>query len=161
MRSSSVLLLVKIVSRLIIVIALVSSSRSFAVEQPSDIPAWLRSNVGEGEGQIAEVILQRGRALYFQKVRAGVVRNPCYFAMDATRPHELSDGKLGPRFYVICESGRSFRAISAGHGGGRNLKGIADFANGKRCAKNFGNALDSRLTAGGAYVTAETKTSFK
>ena len=161
MRSSSVLLLVKIVSRLIIVIALVSSSRSFAVEQPSDIPAWLRSNVGEGEGQIAEVILQRGRALYFQKVRAGVVRNPCYFAMDATRPHELRDGKLGPRFYVICESGRSFRAISAGHGGGRNLKGIADFANGKRCAKNFGNALDSRLTAGGAYVTAETKTSFK
>jgi hypothetical protein len=160
-RSSSVLLLVKIVSRLIIVIALVSSSRSFAVEQPSDIPAWLRSNVGEGEGQIAEVILQRGRALYFQKVRAGVVRNPCYFAMDATRPHELRDGKLGPRFYVICESGRSFRAISAGHGGGRNLKGIADFANGKRCAKNFGNALDSRLTAGGAYVTAETKTSFK
>jgi hypothetical protein len=102
-----------------------------------------------------------GRELYFQKVRAGVVRNPCYFAMDATRPHEVSDGKLGPRFYVICESGRSFRAISAGHGGGRNLKGIADFANGKRCAKNFGNALDSRLTAGGAYVTAETKTSFK
>jgi len=156
-----VLLLVKIVSRLIIVIALAASSRSFAVEQPSDIPAWLRPNVGEGEGQIAQVILQRGRALYFQKVRAGVVRNPCYFAMDATRPHELSDGKLGPRFYVICESGRSFRAISARHGGGRDLKGIADFANGKRGSKNFGNALDSRLTAGGAYVTAETKTSFK
>ena len=81
--------------------------------------------------------------------------------MDATRPHDTNDGKLGPRFYVVCESDRSFRAISAGHGGGRNLKGIADFANGKRCAKNFGNALDSRLTAGGAYVTAETKTSFK
>ena len=107
------------------------------------------------------MVLQRARALYFQKVRAGVVRNPCYFAMDATRPHELGDGKLGSRFYIICESGRSFRAISAGHGGGRDLKGIADFANGKRCAKNFGNALDSRLTAGGAYVTAETKTSFK
>ena len=41
------------------------------------------------------------------------------------------------------------------------MKGIADFANGKRCAKNFGNAMDSRLTAGGAYVTGETKTSFK
>jgi hypothetical protein len=81
--------------------------------------------------------------------------------MDATRPHDLSDGKLGQRFYVICESTRSFRAISAGHGGGRDLKGIADFANGKRCVKNFGNAIDSRLTAGGAYVTAETKTSFK
>ena len=81
--------------------------------------------------------------------------------MDATRPNYLSDGKLGRRFYVICESDRSFRAISAGHGGGRDLKGIADFANGRRCAKNFGNAMDSRLTAGGAYVTSETKTSFK
>ena len=162
MRSRSVLLsMVKIVNRLIIVIALAAASRSFAVEQPSDIPAWLRPDVGEGEGQIAQVVLQRARALYFQKVRAGVVRNPCYFAMDATRPHDLGDGKLGPRFYVICESRRSFRAISAGHGGGRDLKGIADFANGKRCAKNFGNALDSRLTAGGAYVTAETITSFK
>src|SRR5215472_1343894 len=48
------------------------------------------------------------------------IGNLCYFAMDATRPHELSDGRLGPRFYVVCESGRSFRAISAGHGGGRN-----------------------------------------
>jgi hypothetical protein len=152
---------VKIVSRLIIVSALAASSGSFAVEQPSDIPAWLRPNVGEGEGQIAPVVLQRARALYFQKLRAGVVRNPCYFAMDATRPHELGDGRLGQRFYVICESSRSFRAISSGHGGGRDLKGIADFANGKRCAKNFGNAMDSRLTAGGAYVTAEIKTSFK
>jgi hypothetical protein len=151
----------KIISRLIVVVALATSSRSFAVEQPSDIPGWLSSNIGEGEGQIAQVVLQRARALYFKKLRAGVVRNACYFAMDATRPHDLGDGKLGPRFYVICESSRSFRAISAGHGGGRDLKGIADFANGKRCAKNFGNALDSRLTAGGAYVTAETITSFK
>jgi hypothetical protein len=160
--SSSVLLsAVKVVSRLIIVISLAASSRSFAVEQPSDIPTWLRSNIGESEGQIAQVVLQRARALYFEKVRAGVVRNPCYFAMDATRPHDLGDGRLGARFYAICESARSFRAISAGHGGGRDLKGIADFANAKRCAKNFGNAMDSRLTAGGAYVTAETKTSFK
>jgi hypothetical protein len=151
----------KIISRLIVVVALATSSGSFAVEQPSDIPGWLSSNIGEGERQIAQVVLQRARALYFKKLRAGVVRNACYFAMDATRPHDLGDGKLGPRFYVICESSRSFRAISAGHGGGRDLKGIADFANGKRCAKNFGNALDSRLTAGGAYVTAETITSFK
>ena len=146
---------------MIIVIALAASSRTFAVEQPSDIPAWLRPNVGEREGQIAPVVLQRGRELYFKKVRAGVVRNPCYFAMDATRPHDLNDGKVGPRFYVICESARTFRAISAGHGGGRDLKGIADFTNGKRCAKNFGNAMGSFLTAGGPYVTAETRTSFK
>ncbi len=89
----------------------------------------------------------------------GVVRNPCYFAMDATRPNDL--GEPGHRFYVICEAAQGFRAISAGHGSGRNLKGVADFANGRRCVKNFGNALDSELTAGGAYVTGETKTSFK
>ena len=146
---------------LLAVVALAASSRSFAVDQPSDTPVWLSPYVGEGEGQIAQVVLQRARALYFQKVRSGVVRNPCYFAMDATRPNDLSDGELGPRFYIICESGRSFRAISAGHGGGRDLQGIADFANGRRCAKNFGNAMDSRLTAGGTYLTGETKMSFK
>jgi hypothetical protein len=153
--------IVKVFHLCIMVIALLALPRSFALGQPSDVAAWLRANVGEGEGQIAEVVLQRARALYFQKVHEGVVKNPCYFAMDATRPNDLSDGKLARRFYVICESDRSFRAISAGHGGGRDLKGIADFANGKRCAKNFGNAMDSKLTAGGAYVTGETKTSFK
>jgi hypothetical protein len=52
-----------------------------------DLPGWLSAYVGEGEGQIARTVLQRARALYFQKVREGVVRNPCYFAMDATRPN--------------------------------------------------------------------------
>jgi hypothetical protein len=151
----------KLVSRLIIAIALAASSRAVAVEQASDIPAWLRSDVGDGEGQIARVVLQRARALYFKKLHAGAIKNPCYFAMDATRPHKLDDGKVGRRFYIVCESSRSFRAISAAHGGGRDLKGVADFTNGKRCAKNFGNALDSFLTAGGDYVTGETITSFK
>lgn len=153
--------MVKIVGRLIVLIALAASSRAFAAEQVADIPVWLRPSVGEAEGQIAPVVLQRARALYFQKVRAGVVRNLCYLAMDATRPHDLGDGKVGKRFYIICESRRSFRAFSAGHGGGRDLRGIADFGNRKRCAKNFGNALDSFLMAGGDYVTGETKTSFK
>ncbi|MCP3475464.1 murein L,D-transpeptidase catalytic domain family protein [Bradyrhizobium sp. CCGUVB1N3] len=131
---------------------------ALAVEQPSETPAWLKNRVGDGEGQIAPVVLQRARALYLRKVAAAVVKNPCYFAMDATRP---SDGGLGKRFYEICEADRSFRAMSAGHGSGRNIKGAVNFANGKECAKNFGNALDSNLTTGGAYVTAETKTSFK
>ena len=118
MRLRSVLLnIVKIFSLFFIVIALSASPRSSAAVQASDVPAWLRAHVGEGEGQIAQVVLQRARALYLQKVREGVVRNPCYFAMDATRPNDLSDGKLGRRFYVICESDQSFRAISAGHGG--------------------------------------------
>jgi hypothetical protein len=115
-RSNSVLLnMVKIVSRLVIVVALAASSRSFAVEQPSDIPTWMAPNVGEGEGRIAQVVLQRARALYFQKVRAGVVRNPCYFAMDATRPHELSDGKLGGGFTLSVNPADSvrFRRVTA------------------------------------------------
>jgi len=127
----------------------------------SDVPAWLRAHVGEADDQIAQVVLQRARALYLQKISEGAVKNPCYFAMDATRPSDLGDGKLGRRFYVICEPDRSFRAISAGHGSGRDLKGIADFKDGRRCAKNFSNAMDSKLTAGGAYVTSEIKTSFK
>jgi hypothetical protein len=84
------------------------------VEQPTEIPAWLRPNVGNGGGQIAPVVLQKARALYFQKVRAGAVRNSCYLTMDATRPHDLGDGKVAARFYVTCEPARSFLAISAG-----------------------------------------------
>ncbi len=138
-----------------------AASRSLAAEQPSTIPAWLRAHVGEADGQIAQPVLQRARALYLREATRGAVKNPCYFAMDATRPSTFPDGTLGRRFYVICESNRSFRAIWAGHGGGRDLQGIANFANGRRCAKNFGNAMDSDLTAGGVYVTGETKTSFK
>src|SRR5208337_3055416 len=138
-----------------VLIALACARPSLAAGQPS-VPAWLEAHVGEGEGQIAPIVLERARALYQRKG----VRNPCYFAMDATRPHDLGGG-LGRRFYIICEAEGSFRAISAGHGGGRDLDGIADFSNGRRCAKNFGNAMDSELTAGGAYVTGETTASFK
>ena len=139
-----------------VIIAASGSSRSFAVEQPTGVPAWLQTHIGEGEGQIAQVVLQRARAFYLKKLSEGAVKNPCYFAMDATRP-----GGFARRFYVICEADRSFRAIPTGHGNGRNLQGTANFANGIECAKNFGNAMDSKLTTGGAYVTAETITSFK
>ena len=149
------LLLPSVVS-LSIIIALSGLPRSFAAGQPSDVPAWLRAHVGEGEGQIAQVVLQRARALYLQKVSEGAVKNPCYFAMDATRP-----GGLGRRFYVICETDQTFRAVPAGHGNGRDLKGIVNFANGIRCAKNFSNAMDSKLTTGGAYVASEEIASFK
>jgi hypothetical protein len=129
--------------------------------QSSAVPAWLQAHVGDRDGQIARVVLERARALYLKKVREGAVRSLCYFAVDATRPNYASEGILGRRFYIICEADRSFRAISVGHGSGHDLKGIVDFANGRRCAKNFSNAIDSNLTTGGAYVTAETKTSFK
>jgi hypothetical protein len=145
----------------ILLAALAGPPRSFAVEQTPEIPAWLQAHVGTDDGEIAPVVLERARALYLRKVKEGAVKNPCYFAMDATRPHVLSNGSLGRRFYVICEASRTFRAVPSGHGGGRNLKGIADFSNGRRCAKNFSNAMDSKLTTGGDYVTEETRTFFK
>jgi hypothetical protein len=138
---------------LIVLIASLGSHRSFAGDDhAADVPAWLKAHVGEGDNQIAPVILQRARALYMDKVSKGVVSNTCYFAMDATRS--------GRRFYVICEPEKSFRAVTSGYGGGRAVSG-KNFINGKRCAKNFGNALDSRLTTGGAYMTGEVITSFK
>ncbi len=152
---------VNIFGFVIIAVALSAAPRLAVAKEPSKIPTWLGAHIGEGDGKIAKVVLQRARALYLQKMKAGIVRNPCYFAMDATRPNDLGDGKSGGRFYIICEAARSFRAISAGHGGGRHLKGIANFSNGRRCARNFSNAMDSKLTDGGDYVTAETKTSFK
>ena len=88
----------------------------------------------------------RGRARFTcKKSSEGAVKNPCYFAMDATRP-----GGFGRRFYVICEADRTFRAVPSGHGSGRNVEGVANFANGIQCAKNFSNAMDSKLTTGGA-----------
>lgn len=142
---------------LVSALAIFTGTPALTAEPSSDIPAWLRAHMGEGEGQIARPVLERARALYLQRVTDGVVRNPCYFAMDATRPNTLNGG----RFYIICEAERSFRAISSGHGSGRSLKDVADFTNGRRCAKHFGNALDSNLTTGGSYVTGETKSSFK
>lgn len=142
-------------------IALLAASFPVAARQVSDLPPWLAAHVGEKDGEIAPVVLQRARALYQQKLRDGAIGAPCYFAMDATRPADLGQGQAGRRFYVICEAARTFRAISAGHGSGRNLKGIADFSNGRECARNFGTAQGSLLSAGGAYVTAETRVSFK
>jgi hypothetical protein len=149
-------LLLLIIVSLATGVGLSNSPGSLAVEQSPAVPAWLQAHVGEGEGQIAELVLQRARALYLRKLREGAANNPCYFAMDATRP-----AGLGRRFYIICEATRSFRAVPSGHGNGRNLAGIANFANGVRCAKNFSNAMDSKLTTGGAYVTSEEIASFK
>ena len=116
-----------VVASLLVVVALTVSARSFAALQPSGFPAWLQAHVGDSDGQISQVVLERARALYLKKVAQGAVRNPCYFAMDATRPGDLGNGVLGRRYYVVCEASQSFRAISSGHGGGRNLRGTVDF----------------------------------
>ncbi len=153
--------IVKVFSLCAVVLVSLASPKLFAADRPSDIPSWLGAHVGESDGQIAQPVLRRARALYMRKVSEGSVKNPCYFAMDATRPNALGDGKSGGRFYTVCEATQTFRVISSGHGSGRDLKGVVDFANGRACARNFGNAMDSNLTAGGAYMTDETKTTFK
>ena len=101
-----------------------SAPSSAAAQSSSGVPAWLQAHIGPDDGQIAWPVLQRARALYLQKRAEGEVRNPCYLAMDATRPGDLGGGVLGRRFYVICEGSGVFRAISAGHGGGRDLNGV-------------------------------------
>lgn len=131
-----------------------------SAEQSTEIPTWLQAHVGTGAGKIAPVVLERARALYRRKVKEGVVKNPCYFSMDATRPSTLRNGKVARRFYVICEADKSFRAVSSGYGNGRKLR-RANFSNGRQCARNFSNAEGSKLTTGGSYVTAEERTSFK
>lgn len=145
---------------MILAFAVSGAASTAAAQQSSKIPAWLQKHVGLADGQIAPVVLQRARALYERKKRQGKVRNPCYLAMDATRPSTTGSGKPGRRFYVICEKRKSFRAVSSGYGNGRKLK-RANFSNDRQCARNFSNAEGSKLTAGGSYVTAETRTSFK
>ena len=142
-----------------IIVAMPGSLPTPAAAQTSSIPAWLQKHVGTGDSQIAPVVLERARELYKRKYRQGAVRNPCYLAMDATRPSNLG-GNPGRRFYIICEAGKVFRAVSSGYGNGRKLQ-RANFSNGRQCAKHFSNAEGSKLTMGGAYVTAETRTSFK
>ncbi len=133
---------------------------TFLAAKQNEIPSWLKSHVGVRDGKIAPVVLQRARKLHHEKRRVGEIKNPCYMAMDATRPSTNRKGQATKRFYIICEAQKSFRAISSGYGNGRNIPG-ANFSNSRQCAKNFGNAEGSNLTTGGSYVTAEARTSFK
>ena len=143
-----------------LIVLLFGATPRAVAQTGSGIPDWLQKHVGTADGQIAPIVLQRARALYERKRRQGKVRNPCYLAMDATRPSTARNGKPGRRFYTICEQRKYFRAVSSGYGNGRKLP-RANFSNGRQCAKNFSNAEGSKLTAGGSYVTAETRTSFK
>ena len=59
---------------------------TIAIAQSGPIPAWLHRHVGYEDGKIAPIVLTRARALHQDKLRRGKVRNPCYLAMDATRP---------------------------------------------------------------------------
>ena len=143
-----------------IMLILSSASPLSAATQTTNIPAWLKKHIGMTDGKIAPVILKRARKKYLQKKAEGKIKNPCYFAMDATRPSMIGKNQTSRRFYIICEEKKSFKAVSSGYGNGRKLK-AANFFNGRQCAKNFSNAEGSKLTTGGHYITAETRTSFK
>ena len=159
-RSSSVLLLVKIVSRLIIVIALASSSRSFAVEQPSDIPAWLRPNVGEGEGQIAEVILRGARALLPKSARGRGQKSLllCHGRYASPRIKRRQIGAAVLRYLRI-------RPVVSGDFGGPwrrpQFERYRGFRQRKALREELRQCAGFETDGRWAYVTAETKTSFK
>ncbi len=71
MRLRSLLLAIVAIAGLIMIGGAFSGwPRSFAAELPWLDPDWLQAHVGEGEGQIAPVVLQRARALYLKKVCA-------------------------------------------------------------------------------------------
>ena len=65
MRLRSLLLAIVAIASLIMIGGALSGwPRSFAAGLPWLDPDWLQAHVGEGEGQIAPVVLQRARALW-------------------------------------------------------------------------------------------------
>lgn len=82
-----------------------------------------------------------------KKVHEGDVKNPCYFAMDATRPHDLEDSKLGRQFYIFCELKETFRAIFGWAQRRSRLEGYRGF-------RKWKAVLDSKLTGGRALCDA-------
>ena len=142
----------------VISVAIPGAPLLLAAEQTPELPGWLRAHVGTGEGQIAPIVLQRARALYWRKVSEGAVKNPCYLSMDATRPSAVAQAaELGRRFYIICEADQIVPRGFVGLWQRPKTAAREFFANGRQCAKNFSNAEGSKLTTGGAYVTAEDK----
>ena len=67
---------------------------ALADEHFGEIPPWLEAHVGDGDGQIADLVLKRARAYYMEKVLDGSAKNACYFAMDATKPSVARSGKV-------------------------------------------------------------------
>ena len=117
-------------------------------------PEWLKPDIGLDKNQIAPVVLERARIHYQNAKAEGRAKNPCYMAMDATRPHDTGDDLPNARFYIICEEQKIFLPVSAGHGGGIQYDDH-NFKNGRKCSQFFSNAVSSNLSMGGRYVTDE------
>jgi hypothetical protein len=109
------------------------------------IADWLQADYGEGEGQIAPVVLQRGaRALPEESERKARQQS-------STSPWTpRAPGGLGRRFLRHLRSRSDVSARVPVRPWQRlNLEGIANFANGIACAKNFSDARDSTADDGG------------
>ena len=126
------------------------------------LPSWLAAHVGKGDGEIAPIVLGRARALYLAKTSEGKVKNSCYFAMDCDPPKRLIRRRVRRPLLHRLRGRADFPCYVL-----RSWKRAQSpwcwwtFSNGRQCARNFGNAMDSNLTTGGAYLTSEIKTSFK
>ncbi|CAA2142445.1 hypothetical protein HYPP_03468 [Hyphomicrobium sp. ghe19] len=104
-----------------VIVVLCAGAGPFAGSAPSSIPTWLKKHVGEGEDRIEGMVFERARALYFRKTAEGEIRNPCYFAMDATRdviPKCPSCGK--------ADATRSEGQLMAQHRRNRPVRSSAD-----------------------------------
>jgi len=118
------------------------TAASLATEQPSDVPAWLRSHIGEGEGQIAQVVLQRARALYLKRWPQASSKIHAILPWTRRAPR----GQIGESGFTRSAklSGRFVRP----HGSWQRPQhqGRRDFANGKECAREFRQCAGSYLT---------------
>lgn len=125
-------------------------------------PSWLNVHVGLGKDQIAPVVLERARKSHMDSKS----KNPCYIAMDATIAHATSSeqtdgmGATNNRAYLICEEQKIFFPFSSGHGSGAKIEGLK-LGNPRECARNFGNAMGSSLTAGGRFMTGKAHNFYK
>ena len=125
------------------------------------IPDWLKPDVGKAKVKSRKWSC-RGRARStckkFARARSEI---PVTSPWTPRVPTIWAAARWGCGFTSSVNRAESFRAISAGHGGGRDFKGIADFGNGKGARRTLAMRWILYLMTGGAYVTGETKTSFK
>ena len=112
MRLRSLLAIVAIANLIMIGGALSGWPRSFAAELPWLDPDWLQAHVGEGEGQIAPVVLQRARALYLKNVSEGRSQQSLLLRHGRHAPRRLGTPilhHLRSRPNVSCGSIRTWR----------------------------------------------------
>ena len=99
---------------IIVVVALSGSPALLPWSNGQDIPAWLQGPCWGWRRPDRKCGLAAGACALPAESERRWGKNPCYFAMDATRA-----GGVGRRFYMVCEADQTFRAVPSGHGNGR------------------------------------------